>query len=135
MLDFPWCPECAGAWEAVRSAAASLPPGALHVYRILFDRERVLTRTGISEVPPRAPVPQHSPSVVDSAGSDVPVTTLSAIPQAFREEFRVTHAPVLLLLDAEGAVARRWIGHSPSLGKAIAEEVRKTAGVPFPPGK
>lgn len=135
MLDFPWCPECAAAWEALRAAAGSLPPGTLHVYRILFDRERRLTAEGTAEVPPLAPASPLSPALADSAGSPVPVTTLAAIPGRFLDEFRVTHAPVLLLLDEKGAVTRRWVGHSPSLGGAIAEEVRRTAGALPSPGR
>lgn len=132
MLDFPWCPECGRAWEAIREAAGALPPGTLHVYRILFDRERLLTAGGAAEVPPMQPAPP--PALVDSEGSAVPVTTLTALPRRFRAEFRVSHVPVLLLLDAKGVVARRWVGHSPSLGGAIAEEVRKTTGAPPSPG-
>lgn len=135
MLDFPWCPECAAAWEALRAAAGSLPPGTLHVYRILFDRERRLTAEGAAEVPPLTPASPLSPALADSAGSTVPVTTLTAIPARFLDEFRVTHAPVLLLLDETGEVARRWVGHSPSLGGAIADEVRRTTGAPPSPGK
>lgn len=133
MLDFPWCPECGHAWEALREAARSLPPGTLHVYRILFDRERLLTAGGSAEAPPMRPVPPPSPALVDSAGSAVPVTTLTALPRRFQGEFRVSHVPVLLLLDREGVVTRRWVGHSPSLGGAIAGEVRRTTGAPPSP--
>lgn len=131
MLDFPWCPECGRAWEALREAVKSLPPGTLHVYRILFDRERLLTAGGAAEVPPMRPAP--APELVDSAGSAVPVTTLAALPRRFRAEFRISHVPVLLLLDRKGVVTRRWVVHSPSLGGAIAEEVRRTAGAPPSP--
>jgi hypothetical protein len=135
VLDFPWCPACADAWEALRAAAGTLPPGTLHVYRILFDRERLLTAEGAAEVPPLSPTPPLAPPLADSAGSPVPVTALTAIPRGFLDEFRVTRAPVLLLLDEKGAVTRRWVGHSPSLGGAIADEVRRTQGAPPSPGR
>jgi hypothetical protein len=52
------------------------------------------------------------------------VTTLSALPGAFREEFRVSQGPVLLLLDAEGKVERRWIGYSTGLSRELSSEIR-----------
>lgn len=126
VLDFPWCPPCAEAWEAVQGAAASLPPGSVRLYRILFDRERFFARDGVSVVPPLRPAaPGESP---EAASPTFEVVTLTALPDAFRAKYEVGQAPVVLLLSADGKVVRRWTGHSPSLSAAIAEELRRARG-------
>ena len=126
VLDFPWCPPCAEAWKAVRAASGSLPPGALRVYRILFDRERFFSRDGVSVVPPLDPAAR-----AESPEAEPPkfaIVTLTAIPDAFRAKYEVGQAPVVLLLSADGKVIRRWTGHSPSLSAAIAEEIGRSRG-------
>lgn len=123
VLDFPWCPPCAEAWKAARTASGSLPPGSLRVYRIVFDRERFFAREGVTVVPPLRPDARaESP---EAASRTFEVVTLTALPEAFREEYEVGQAPVILLLSAGGKVLRRWTGHSPSLSAAIAEEIRR----------
>ncbi len=64
------------------------------------------------------------------------VTTLTALPGEFRKEFRVSHGPVLLLLDAEGTVERRWIGFSAGMPRELSSEIRRRSRVlsPLPPG-
>ncbi len=99
----------------------------MHVYRILFDRERQLTGQGTAETPPLRAIPPPD------AGT-LPVTTLTALPKAFRESYGITQVPVLLLLDGEGRVSRRWIGSSPSLSAALVEEVRRLSSAPPLPG-
>ena len=120
VLDFPWCPPCAEAWKAVRAAAGTLPPESLRVYRILFDRERFFTRDGVSVVPPLRPA-----APPDDSSPSFAVTTLTAIPDAFRKEYEVPQAPLILLLSGSGTVARRWTGFSPSLSASLAEEFRR----------
>ena len=126
VLDFPWCPPCADAWKAVRSAAAAFPPGSLRVYRILFDRERRFARDGVSEAPPFRPVAPAAPA--DAASPGFAVTTLTAVPDAFRREYEVAQAPVILLLSGSGTVIRRWTGYSASLSASIAAEIRRVEG-------
>ena len=123
VLDFPWCPPCAEAWIAVRAASEALPPGSVRVYRIVFDRERFFDRDGVSVVPPLRP-----PARTEPPGPDPPVfavTTLTAVPDAFRKEYEVGQAPVILLLSESGRVARRWTGYSPSLSASLVEEIRR----------
>ncbi len=127
LLDFVWCPPCADVWKSLREASRSLPAGSVHVYRILFDRERQLTGQGTAETPPLRAIPPPD------AGT-LPVTTLTALPKAFRESYGITQVPVLLLLDGEGRVSRRWIGSSPSLSAALVEEVRRLSSAPPLPG-
>jgi len=133
-LEFPWCPPCADVWKALRTAAAPFPPGTVRVYRVLFDREMVLSPAGRQEVPPLHPSPLPDGGAEDRGA--LQVTTLSAIPGAFREEFRVSNGPVLLLLDAEGTVARRWIGFSTGMSGELSPEIRNRSLdlSPRPPG-
>lgn len=134
-LDFPWCPACADVWRAVRTAAAPFPPGTVRIYRILFDRETVLDPAGKREVPPLRPAPLPDGDVPGDPGV-LEVTTLTALPGEFRKEFRVSHGPLLLLLDAEGKVERRWIGSSGRVSEELSSEFRRRSrGLsPHPPG-
>ncbi len=126
VLDFPWCPPCADVWRAVGTAAGALDPGTLRVYRIVFDRERFFTRDGVSVVPPlRPPVPEEPPG---AAPPPFAVTTLTAAPDAFRAEYEIGQAPVILLLSPRGKVLQRWTGYSPSLSASLAAEIRR-AGI------
>jgi len=122
-LEFPWCPPCADVWRAIRTAAAPFPPGTVRIYRVLFDRELALSPAGRQEVPPLHPAPLPEGGALEDPGA-LKVTTLSALPGAFREEFRVSQGPVLLLLDAEGKVERRWIGYSTGLSRELSSEIR-----------
>jgi hypothetical protein len=134
-LEFPWCPACADVWRAVRVAAKPFPPGTVRVYRVLFDREMVLSPAGRREVPPL-----HPASLPEGGGPEDPaalkVTTLTALPGEFRKEFRVSYGPVLLLLDSEGTVERRWIGFSAGMSRELSSEIRERSRVlsPRPPG-
>ena len=134
-LEFPWCPPCVEVWRALRTAAAPFPPGTVRIYRVLFDRETVLSPTGRQEVPPlhRAPLPEGD--APEDSGA-LKVTTLTALPDEFRKEFRVSHGPVLLLLDAEGKVERRWIGFSAGMSRELSSEITTRSRVlsPLPPG-
>lgn len=134
-LEFPWCPACADVWKAVRTTAAPFPPGAVRVYRILFDRETVLSSAGRREVPPLRPAPLPEGDAPEGPGT-LEVTTLTALPGAFRKEFRVSQGPLLLLLDSEGKVERRWIGFSAGMSGELASEFRKRSLLPspLPPG-
>lgn len=134
-LDFPWCPACADVWRAVRTAASPFPPGTVRIYRILFDRETVLSPAGKREVPPLRPAPLPGGDVPGDPGV-LEVTTLTALPGEFRKEFRVSHGPLLLLLDAEGKVERRWIGSSGRVSEELSSEFRRRSrGLsPHPPG-
>jgi len=126
VLDFPWCPPCAEAWKAVGEASLDLPPGSLRVYRILFDRERFFTHDGVSVVPPLRPAAQAEPP--GAAPPRVAVTTLTALPDAFRKEYEFAQTPLILLLSGSGSVARRWTGYSPSLAASLVEEFRRIRG-------
>ena len=130
-LDFPWCPACADVWRAVRTAATPFPPGTVRVYRILFDRETVLSPAGQREVPPLHPAPLPEGDGSGDPGA-LTVTTLTALPGEFRKEFRVSHGPLLLLLDAKGTVERRWIGFSAGMSRELSSEIRKRSRVPSP---
>ena len=134
-FDSPWCPQCGEAWDAIVSAASTFPPGSTHVYRIRFDQERIYTAGGSREVPPlpRASTPAGMASPPDSPLT--PVTTLTALSGPFREQLRVGQMPVLLLLDENGRVEKRWTGYSPSLRDSLAEEVRRITTSPPPSGK
>src|SRR5512139_1280999 len=129
LLDYPWCPACAETWKALRLASEQARPGSARVYRVLFDRETALRATGREEVPPLQPQP------IPGAGGPegFPVTVLTALPGPFGEEFRVSQAPVLLLLDRDGTVARRWVGYSPGMAAEVAGEVRNRSQAPSPP--
>lgn len=134
-FDAPWCPQCGEAWDAIGSAASTFPPGAVHVYRIRFDQERIYTEGGSREVPPlqRASTPAWVASPPDSPPT--PVTTLTVLPGPFRQQLRIGQMPVLLLLDENGRVEKRWTGYFPSLRDSLAEEVRRITASPPPPGK
>jgi hypothetical protein len=134
-LEFPWCPACADVWRAVRTAAAPFPPGTVRIYRVLFDRETVLTSAGRREVPPFHPAPLPEGDAPEDPGA-LEVTTLTALPGEFRKEFRVSHGPLLLLLGTEGTVERRWIGFSGGMSGEISSEFRKRFRdlSPHPPG-
>ena len=134
-LEFPWCPACADVWRAMRFAAAPFPPGAVRVYRVLFDRETVLTPAGRQEAPPLHPAPLPEGDGPEDPGA-LKVTTLTALPGEFRKEFRVSHGPVVLLLDAGGTVERRWVGFSAGMSRELSSEIRKRSRVlsPRPPG-
>jgi hypothetical protein len=123
LLDFAWCPPCADVWKSLALASKNLPAGSVRVYRILFDRERRLSADGAAEVAPlRAVRPPDA--------GNLPVTTLTALPQAFRERYGISQAPLLLLLDAEGRVVRRWTGSSPSLPAAVSGEIMRLLNAP-----
>jgi hypothetical protein len=133
-LEFPWCPACSDVWRAVRIAAKPFPQGTVRLYRVLFDRETVLSPAGRQEVPPLRPTP-----LPDGDGPEDPalkITPLTALPGEFRKEFRVSQGPVLLLFDAEGKVERRWIGYSAGMSRELTSEIRKRSPVlsPRPPG-
>lgn len=115
LIDFPWCPPCADAWRSVRPALGEAPPGTVGAYRILFDREVSIAALERTETSPLRPVPPPWPEV----------TTLTAIPGAFLESFRVNRAPMLLLIDRDGKVVRRWVGYSTNLGEELSAELRK----------
>jgi hypothetical protein len=134
-LEFPWCPPCADVWKAMRTAAAPFPPGTVRIYRVLFDREKVLSPAGRQEVPPLHPVPLPESDAPEDPGA-LKVTTLTALPGEFHKEFRVSHGPVLLLLDAKGTVERRWIGFSAGMSRELSSEIRKRSPFlsPRPPG-
>jgi hypothetical protein len=123
LLEFPWCPPCADVWRAVRTAAAPFPPGTVRIYRVLFDREVALSPAGRQEGPPLHPTPLPEGGALEDPGT-LKVTTLSALPGAFHKEFRVSTGPVLLLLDADGKVERRWIGYSTGLSLELSSEIR-----------
>jgi len=134
-LEFPWCPACADVWSAVRTAAKPFPRGAVRVYRVLFDRETMLSPAGRREVSPMRPALLPEGDAPGDPG--VPeVTTLTALPDVFRKEYRVSHGPVLLLLGAEGKVEKRWIGFSPGMSRELSSEIRKKSPdlSPLPPG-
>jgi hypothetical protein len=126
---------CVEVGWAVRPAATPLPPGTVRIYRVLFDRETVLSLAGRKEVPPMHPAPLPGGDALENTGA-LTVTTLTALPDAFREEFRVSNGPVLLLLDAEGKVERRWIGFSAGMSVELSSEIRRRSPVlsPRPPG-
>ncbi|HSL91592.1 MAG TPA: hypothetical protein VK863_02995 [Candidatus Limnocylindrales bacterium] len=123
LLDYLWCPPCADAWEAIREASREIPEGSVRVYRVVFDRERLLDREGTAEVAPlRQPVRPNP--------GDLPVTTVVAIPRSFGEQFAPGQAPILLLTDRAGKVLKRWTGASPSLSDAIVSEVNRLSSAP-----
>jgi len=129
-LEFPWCPACMDVWSAMRVAAKPFPPGTVRVYRVLFDRETLLSPAGRREVPPL--LPASLPGGDGSEDRALAVTTLTALPGEFRKEFRVSDGPVLLLLDAKGTVERRWIGFSAGMSRELSSEIRERSRVPSP---
>jgi hypothetical protein len=134
-LEFPWCTACADVWRAMRTAAAPFPPGTVRIYRVLFDRETVLSPAGRREVPPLHPALLPEGDAPEDSGA-LKVTTLTALSAEFGKEFRVSNGPVVLLLDAEGKVERRWIGFSAGMARELSSEIRKRSPVlsPRPPG-
>ena len=130
-LEFPWCPACADVWRALRTAAKPFPQGTVRVYRVLFDRETLLSPAGRREVPPLRPAPLPEGDSPEDAGV-LKVTTLTAIPDRFHKEFRVSQGPVLLLLDAEGKVEKRWIGFSAGMSRELSSEIRNRSRVLSP---
>ena len=134
-LEFPWCPACEDVWKAMRFAATPFPPGTVHVYRVLFDRETALSPAGRREVPPLRPAPLPEGDGPEGPGG-LKVTTLTALPNEFHKEFRVDHGPALILLDADGTVGRRWIGFSAGMSRELSSEIRKRSRAlsPRPPG-
>jgi hypothetical protein len=134
-LEYPWCTACADVWMAMRTAAAPFPPGTVRIYRVLFDREMMLSPAGRQEVPPMHPSLLPEGEAQEDPGA-LKVTTLTALSGKFSKEFRVGDGPVLLLLDAEGKVERRWIGFSTGMSRELSSEIRKRSpGLsPRPPG-
>lgn len=128
ILDFTWCPPCADAWKAIREASAAIPGGEVRVYRVLFDRERLLQRQGTTETAPLRPSPPPN------AGT-FPVTTVLALTEAFRKEYGPEQAPVLLLTNRDGKVLKRWTGYSPALSASIVSEIRRLSNFPRSPEK
>jgi hypothetical protein len=76
-----------------------------------------------------APLPEDDDT--EDTGA-LKVTTLTALPGEFHKEFRVSQGPVVLLLDAEGTVERRWIGFSAGMSRELSSEIRKRSRVPSP---
>ncbi len=132
LIDFPWCQPCADAWKSVRGALETAPAGSVRIYRILFDREILIAASGKGETAPMRPVPPPWPDYREGAGGPE-VTTLTAFPGVFREEFRVNQAPVLLLIGRDGTVARRWNGYSTNLGEDLSSELKKRDPAPSNP--
>ena len=134
-LEFPWCPACADVWNAVRLAAAPFPAGTVRIYRVLFDKETILSPSGRRDVPPLRPAPLPEGFGPGNSGG-LKITTLTALPGEFRKEFRVSYGPVLLLLDGDGKVDRRWIGFSGGMARELSSEIRKRSRAlsPRPPG-
>ena len=127
LLDYAWCPPCDNVWKAIREASREIPEGSVRVYRILFDRERLLDREATTEVAPM------NPSAAMDAGT-LPVTTVAALAGPFRKQFEPEQAPILLLTDRNGKVLKRWTGAFPSLPAAIVSEVRRVSSAPPLPG-
>lgn len=130
-LESPWCPACADVWKAMRIAAAPFSPGTVRVYRVLFDRETLLSPAGRQEVPPLRPASLPESDGPEDSGA-LKISTLTALPGEFRKEFRVSQGPVLLLLDAAGKVERRWIGFSAGISLELSSEIRNRSRVPSP---
>lgn len=134
-FDAPWCPQCGRAWMSVVAAVEASPPGSVHVYRILFDRERLYARNGSREVPPLHGAPPPGTGTGRARAQPVPVTTLTALPGPFRKAYRADEVPLLLLLDREGRVIARWTGSFPSMDTSIADAIRRTSESPPPAGR
>lgn len=128
LLDFPWCPPCAETWKAIREASRGIPEGSVRVYRVLFDRERLLRREGTAEIAPLRPTPPPD------AGT-FPVTTVVALTHPFRKEYGPSLVPILLLTERGGKVLKRWTGYSPSLSANIVSEIKRLSSVPRFPEK
>ncbi|NNF84028.1 MAG: hypothetical protein HKM29_02610, partial [Deltaproteobacteria bacterium] len=119
-LDSPWCPQCIEAWGALVSAASTFPPGSVHIYRILFDREKIYALRGNREVAPLDGSARQGTTDSPPLAALPAVTTLTALPEPFRDQFQVSQIPVILLLDHTGMVGKRWTGYSSSLRDQIA---------------
>ena len=133
-IDAPWCPPCGEAWDALESASSTFPPGSVHVIRILFDRERIYEQGGGRDAPPLHPAATPGTTLFPTEAPRFRVTTLTALPGPFRNQFRVDQVPLILLLDGDGKVEHRWSGHSPSLRISLTEEVERRAHSTPPAG-
>lgn len=127
LVEAPWCPPCDDVRKAIRESLASVPPGSVRIFRVLFDRERFLAKEGARDAPPLNPPEEFRPE-------RIPVTTLVALPGPFRERFRLDRFPVLLLLDERGAIVRRWTGFSPRMARELPDAVSRPPTSPLPPG-
>lgn len=127
-LDYSWCPPCADAWKAVREASRDIPAGTVRVYRVLFDRERLLGKEGTQEIPPLRQVSSRD-------AGDMPVTTVMALTDPFRKRFGPDQAPLIILTDRRGKVLKKWTGASHSLSAAIVSEVKRLSSSPRRPGR
>lgn len=134
-LDSPWCPQCVEAWGALVSATSTFPPGSVHIYRILFDREKIYAQGENREVAPLDGSARPGTTDFPSHAALPAVTTLTALPEPFQDQFQVGQVPVILLLDEPGLVKKRWTGYSPSMRDQLAEEVRRRTGSPPPTEK
>jgi hypothetical protein len=134
-LDSPWCPQCVEAWDALVSAASTFPPGSVHIYRILFDREMIYAKGGNREAAPLEGTTRPGTMDFPSPGELPAVTTLTALPEPFRDQFQVSHVPVTLLLDDAGMVGKRWTGYSPSMRGQLTDAIRRRTGSPPPTEK
>ena len=122
-LDFAWCPACQNVWNTLIEASETTDPGSVRIYRILFDRETVFAESGSREAAPLRPASARLPGYP----GNVKIVVLVALPEAFREEFRVNQAPLLLLINREGEVERRWQGYSTNLKDELLAELSKSA--------
>ena len=128
-------PRVRGRLEVGAQRRETGPAGTVRVYRVLFDRETMLSPAGRREVSPMRPAPLPEGDDPEESG-ELKITTLTALPDGFRKEYRVSQGPVLLLLDAEGKVEKRWIGFSTGMSRELSSELRKRspAPSPLPPG-
>lgn len=134
-FDAPWCPQCTEVWEALQSASSTFPPGSVHIYRILLDREKYYAKEGKRDVAPfDLSGSPEAPDLPSSPGMP-PVTTLTVLPEPFRGQYQVDRVPLLFLLDEGGTVEERWTGYSPALRDQVAEAVRQRRKSPLPTGK
>lgn len=134
-FDAPWCPQCAEVWDALQSASSTFPPGSVHIYRILFDREKYYAKNGRSEVSPLDLSGSPETTNLPSPSGIPAVTTLTVLPDPFRDQFQVDRVPLLFLLDEAGTVEERWTGYSPDLRNQVAKAVRQRRKSPLPTGK
>ncbi|MCL1926860.1 MAG: hypothetical protein FWF95_06980 [Syntrophorhabdaceae bacterium] len=125
-LDFTWCPACQSAWNSVHDAVEAAPPGSVRIYRILFDKEALITASGNTETAPLRPAPPPWPEFQGDT-ENIKITTLTALPETFLNEFRVSKTPMLLLINREGVVKKRWDGYSTNLKNDLLTELSKTA--------
>ncbi len=118
VFDFPWCPPCSDAWEAVGTVSKTVPGGNVRIYRVLFDREKFDTARGTAETAPLRPAPPPPPVAF-------PVTTVTALPAQFRERYKMEQAPMLLLSDGSGKILKRWVGYTPGLADSLRGEIAR----------